>query len=173
MVSEAKTQWATGLATAILVVAVTMLSVTSHAHAADGTQNCRDFTGRASFNMHGVSEWIKSRFTEAELQGYGPEDFSVEQCLCNCADEPRPHYPYILVFFRTPKGDLVGRPAPRGVEMAITPLAVRHGARYCEVDDEDRCFGSFADPCEFSDFQYGKELAKYFPYCKPEESDSR
>jgi len=172
MIGQVKTASATALAKAIVVVAIAMLSVTSRVQAADGMQNCKDFTGRASFNMHGVSEWLKSKFTEAELQDYGPGDFSVEQCLCNCADEPRPHYPYILIFFRTPKGDLVGRPEPRGVEMAITPLAVRHGAHYCEVGAEDQCFGAFVDPCEFSDFRYGNELAKYFPYCKPDDSDS-
>ena len=158
---------------AVLVIAMPVLSAPGRAHAADGMQNCRDFSGHASFNIHGVSEWLRSKFTEAELQGYTQGDFSIEQCLCNCADEPQPHYPYILVFFRTPKGDLVGRPEPRGIEMAITPLAVRYGERYCETGDEDQCFGSFAHPCEFSDFRYGNELAKYFPYCKREQTDSR
>jgi hypothetical protein len=156
----------------MLVLAMTVLFAATSAQAGGG-KRCRDFSRLASFSMYGVSEWIANRFTDAELKTYGLGDFSIEQCLCNCADQPAPHYPYVLMLFRTPKGDLVGRPGPRGVETVITPLAVRHGERYCEVGDEEQCFGSFADPCEFTDFRYGDELAKYFPYCKPEDAHLR
>lgn len=160
-------------AAAMLAITIVMSFAARGALAGGDTQNCRDFSGKASFDMPGVSEWFRSRFTEAELQTYGPDDFSVEQCLCNCADEPQPHYPYVLVFFRTPKGDLVGRPGQRGIERVVTPVAMRFGERYCEFGAEDQCYGSFSDPCAFTDFRYGEELAKYFPYCKREEPDSR
>jgi len=119
-----------------------------------------------SFAMEGVSVWFKSKFTAAELQNYQPEDFRIESQLCNCSDRPEPHYPYILVFFNTPKGDLVGRPDRKGFETVITRLAVRHGEEYCDVDAEDECYGSFSHPCDFSDFRYGAQLAPYFPTCK-------
>ena len=58
-----------------------------------------------------------------------------------------------------------------GVDTVITRLAVRHGDRYCDVDSEDQCYGTFAHPCEFSDFRYGRQLAPYFPTCKSVEPD--
>jgi len=123
--------------------------------------------------MPGVSEWFNKNFSEAELEQYGPADFAIEQYLCNCYDQPLPHFPYVLMFFYTPKGDLVGRPERRARGTVIIPLAVRHGTRYCNVDPEKECFGSFADPCEFTDFQFGSELAEYFPYCKPDDAGAR
>lgn len=173
MVSWAKSRAIQHAAAGMLVISIAISFAANGVLAAEDKQNCRDFSGIASFDMHGVSEWFTSKFTEAELKTYGPGDFSVEQCLCNCADEPRPHYPYVLMFFRTPKGDLVGRPGQRGVERVITPVAVRFGERYCEFGAEEQCYGSFASPCEFTDFRFGKELAKYFPYCKREESEPR
>ena len=124
-----------------------------------------------SFAMEGVAVWFKSKFTEAELQNYQPADFGIESQMCNCTDRPEPHYPYILVFFNTPKGDLVGRPDRKGFETVITRLAVRHGETYCDVESESECYGEFSDPCDFSDFRYGKQLAPYFPSCKAVEPD--
>lgn len=125
-----------------------------------------------SFQMEGVSVWFNDRFTEAELETYRPEDFRIETHACGCYDKPVPHYPYLLVFFSTPKGDLVGRPDRRGLDTVITRLAVRHGDRYCDVEAEDQCYGSFDHPCEFSDFRYGSQLAEYFPTCKSDDPDS-
>ncbi len=156
---------------AICVALGVFLAVVTHALADDAAKNRRDFTRLGSFDMQGVELWFRSRFTEAELSGYQPEDFSIEQHMCNCYDKPVPHYPYILMFFSTPKGDLVGRPERRGFDTIIIPLAERHGERYCEVGSQDVCFGTFAEPCDFSDFRYGGELAKYFPYCKTDEAE--
>jgi hypothetical protein len=124
-----------------------------------------------SFDMPGVSAWFNDRFSESELQSYQPEDFRIESHACSCYDRPEPHYPYLLVFFSTPKGDLVGRPDRRGVDTVITRLAVRHGEQYCDVDSEDQCYGSFSQPCDFSDFRFGGQLARYFPTCKSVDSD--
>lgn len=124
-----------------------------------------------SFDMEGVSVWFKERFTAAELESYQPEDFRIESHMCGCYDRPEPHYPYLLVFFTTPKGDLVGRPDRRGLDTIITRLAVRHGERYCDVESEDECYGSFSHPCDFSDFRYGRILAEYFPTCKSVDPD--
>ncbi|MGD2140069.1 MAG: hypothetical protein PVH25_06730 [Burkholderiales bacterium] len=132
------------------------------AHAQTGESGSID----KAFGLQGVSEWMASKFSESEMKTYRPEDFRVDSQLCNCSDQPVPHFPYVLVFFSTPKGDLVGRPERRGFDTIITPLAVRHGNRYCELDAEDECFGAFEHPCDFSDFRYGQQLAPYFPYCK-------
>lgn len=134
---------------------------------ADRVQDARQ---GASFDMEGVSVWFRGKFSEAELLTYRPDDFRIEYQMCNCSDRPEPHYPYIMVFFATPKGDLVGRPDRKGFETVITRLAVRHGETYCDVESEEECYGSFSHPCDFSDFRYGAQLAPYFPSCKSMES---
>ena len=161
-----------GVMCAICIVSLASLSVGMNAKAGDIEHAGDGSGGTGSFDMYGVSGWFKDRFSEAELQRYLPEDFQIEAHACGCYDEPEPHYPYLLVFFNTPKGDLVGRPDRRGVDTVITRLAVRHGDRYCDVDSEDQCYGTFAHPCEFSDFRYGLQLARYFPTCKSAEPDN-
>ncbi|NIO43878.1 MAG: hypothetical protein GTO41_29260 [Burkholderiales bacterium] len=153
------------VATAIVAM-IGVFSVAVHAHAENAAKSDRVDTKYGWFDVEGVSLWFNKRFSKAELHTYAPEDFAVEQHLCNCNDKPKPHYPYMLIFFSTPEGDLVGRPERRGFDTVIIPLAVRHGQRYCNLDAEDQCYGSFSDPCDFSDFRYGKQLAPYFPYCK-------
>lgn len=145
---------------AALVTLFALSSLAAHAQTGEGGRIDK------AFALPGVVEWMSGRFSESEMQTYRPEDFRVDSQLCNCSDQPVPHFPYILVFFSTPKGDLVGRPDRRGFDTIITPLAVRHGNRYCELDAEDECFGAFDHPCDFSDFRYGEQLAPYFPYCK-------
>lgn len=159
-------------ATAMLAASIALSSLAAHAQN-DEPENARQRSGQlASFDMEGVSDWFRDRFSAAELQTYQPEDFRIESHMCNCSDRPEPHYPYILVFFSTPKGDLVGRPDRKGFDTVITRLAVRHGERYCDVESENECYGSFSHPCEFSDFRYGAQLAPYFPTCKLVEPDS-
>lgn len=162
----ALTHVATRVAIALLAASLAFLSLAANAQAGEA-ENPEQGSDRAgSFDMQGVAVWFKSRFSESELKTYQPEDFRIESHACSCYDRPEPHYPYLLVFFSTPKGDLVGRPDRRGVDTVIAPLAVRHGDQYCDVDSEDQCFGSFSKPCEFSDFRYGPQLARYFPTCK-------
>ena len=156
----------TRIAIAVLAASLVFLSLLAKAQAGDAEAAAPGSVGAGSFDMQGVSVWFRSRFSEPELRTYAAEDFQIESHACSCFDKPEPHYPYLLVFFSTPKGDLVGRPDRRGVDTIITRLAVRHGDQYCDVDSEDQCYGSFSSPCEFSDFRYGPQLAKYFPTCK-------
>ena len=160
------------VANLILVALLALFSMHVFAQSEE-RKDSRRYTFRfGSFEMPGVETWFKSRFSEAELGTYRREDFDIEQELCSCYDRPVPHYPYVLMLFSTPKGDLVGRPERRGFDTVIIPLAVRFGERYCEVDAEDECYGSFANACDFSDFRYGEELAPYFPDCLEVEADS-
>jgi hypothetical protein len=157
---------------AFLAASLAMFVLMASAQAGEYETAVQDSDQVGSFDMLGVAAWFKNRFTETELQTYPAEDFRIESHACSCYDRPDPHYPYLLVFFSTPKGDLVGRPDRRGVDTVITRLAVRHGDQYCDVDAEDQCYGSFAHPCEFSDFRYGPQLSRYFPTCKEIEPDS-
>jgi hypothetical protein len=117
-----------------------------------------------------LSRWLKSRFSETELARLQPDDLKLESHNCNCYDEPNKHFPYSIVLLRTPKGDLVTRPERReGSPPGFTALAVRYENRYCEVDAEQSCYGSFADICEFTDARYGAHLAPFFPTCKSDE----
>lgn len=160
------------VANTVCVALLAFFSLTVNAQTDRGSDPHRYTFRFGSFNMVGVSGWIKNRFSETELKTYRPEDFDIEQQLCSCYDRPVPHYPYVMMLFSTPKGDLVGRPERRGFDTVIIPLAVRFGERYCNVDAEDQCYGSFADACDFSDFRYGDKLAPYFPDCLEVEADT-
>ncbi len=159
-------------AIAMVAASLSLFSLFVNAQAGESESSWQDPARVGSFDIEGVSVWFKDRFSEAELKTYKPEDFRVESHMCGCYDKPVPHYPYSLMFFSTPKGDLVGRPDRHGFDTIITRLAVRHGERYCDLESEDECYGSFSDPCDFSDFRYGRQLAKYFPTCKSVDPDS-
>ena len=163
---------ATRVAIVVLAALLVFLSLSANARAGDAEAATQGSGSVGSFDMQGVSVWFRNRFSESELRSYAAEDFRIESHACSCFDKPEPHYPYLLVFFSTPKGDLVGRPDRRGVDTIITRLAVRHGDQYCDVDSEDQCYGSFSSPCEFSDFRYGSQLARYFPTCKEVDPES-
>ena len=117
-------------------------------------------------NFESVVGWIHGKFTSAEIQKMSPEDFRIEPHACSCSDKPDPHFPYLVVLFTTPKGDLVARPDGHENMTQFTPLAVRTGEHYCMVDSEEQCYGSFANVCEFTDFRYGSMLEQVFPTCK-------
>ena len=117
-------------------------------------------------SLEAISRWINDRFSASEIKELSPDDFRVESHACSCSDKPDPHFPYLVVLFTTPRGDLVVRPEG-GENMAkFTPLAVRTGDQYCKVESEEHCYGSFANVCEFTDFRYGPLLQPFFPTCK-------
>jgi len=119
-----------------------------------------------------LSLWLKARFNEAELARLQPEDLSIEPHYCSCSDRPKRHFPYPIVLLKTPKGDLLVRPEVREFSVGFTALAVRFGNRYCAVESESECYGSFADACDFTDFRYGPSLAAFFPGCKSDEDEA-
>ena len=125
-----------------------------------------------TIHLDGFSGWLKARFSEAELEGFQPQDLRVAAYSCGCYDKPNKHFPYLIVLLRTPKGDLVTRPEPRESEVSFTALAVRYGTQYCDAEADERCYGSFSDICEFTDFKYGPYLAAFFPTCKTDEPES-
>lgn len=123
--------------------------------------------------LEGVSEWLRARFSPSELEALQVGDVTVEAHLCGCYDKPKRHFPYRMVVINTPKGDLVARPENREVSVGLTPLAFRRDNQYCDVDAENRCYGPFSDPCDFSDFRYGPLLSIFFPTCMSEEPEPR
>ena len=96
----------------------------------------------------------------------------IESHYCGCYDKPKAHFPYPVFLLRTPKGDLVARPDSREGAVSFAPLAVRYGNRYCEVGSGEDCYGSFEEPCDFTDFRYGPSLAEFFPTCKSQEVEA-
>ncbi len=150
----------------IVSLALAIFALISDAQARDSANLAEVSSRSRKIDLEGVSVWMDRKFSETEQAALRPDDLRMESHECSCADLPNPHFPYIVVLFKTPKGDLVGRPDRRGLDVVITRLAVRHGEQYCDVDSEDRCFGRFSHPCEFTDFRYGPYLAEYFPYCK-------
>ena len=96
----------------------------------------------------------------------GADGSSAQWIDCGCYDQPSKHYPYSIVVFKAAERELVTRPERREGALTFSPLAVRYGTRYCAVESEQDCYGSFPHPCDFTDFRYGPTLAEYFPTCK-------
>jgi len=118
-----------------------------------------------------LSHWLKGRFSDAELAALRPEDLDLESHYCGCYDKPKAHFPYAFFLLRTPKGDLVVRPDSNEGALTFALLAVRYGDRYCRVESEADCYGSFPEPCDFTDFRYGPHLKEFFPTCLSEETE--
>jgi hypothetical protein len=152
----------------VLIVLSVWLAALVPAQAAQarilGTQE--DAEPAQAVDMGDVSEWFNERFSKVEREALLPGDLSIESHECSCSDRPIPHFPYRVVIFGSPKGDLVTRADGREMSVSMTLLAVRHGDRYCEVGAEESCFGAFENPCEFTDHRYGPHLAPFFPSCK-------
>lgn len=122
------------------------------------------------FEASSIARWLKVQFSVAELRQLRADDVKVERHYCGCYDEPIKHYPYSVVVVKTPRGDLVARPDSFEVAVTFTPLAVRHGDRYCDVDSSS-CYGVFPGVCDFTDFRYGPYLAEFFPTCKTNDTE--
>ncbi len=114
----------------------------------------------------GVAIWPRARFLASELLELRLGDLEVEAHFCGCYDKPNKHFPYAIVLLKTSKGDLVARPERLEGAVAYMPLAVRRGIQYCQLEPEAQCYGSFHDPCDFTDHRYGRDLAPFFPTCK-------
>jgi len=153
------------LAVASFAMSVGSRSSQAHDLAMQGSETEQ----KESIRMDGLSVWLRARFSEIELEGLRPGEVAVEAHFCGCYDKPTGHYPYSIVLLRTSKGDLVARPEAMEGTVSFTPLAVRYGIQYCELESEEDCYGSFSDPCEFTDFRYGPYLAKFFPTCRTDE----
>jgi hypothetical protein len=150
----------------LLVLAASTLPLPvseSHARDREALQNSRPAD---MMDLEGVGDWIRKRFSREEFASLPREKLNVESHFCSCEDVPEPHYPYPVVLFTTPKGDLVARAEVQEHSAKFTPLAVRNGEEYCEVESEESCYGSFASPCEFTDFRFGGYLENFFPACK-------
>lgn len=125
-----------------------------------------------ALELEGMSAWLQARFSHAELEALRPGELEVEAYYCGCYDRPRQHFPYAAVLLKTPRGDLVARPEGGDEMVRFTALAVRFGDRYCEIDSEQRCYGTFSHPCDFTDFRYGPHLAAFFPTCKSDDTET-
>ena len=116
--------------------------------------------------LDGISNWLLARFSQSELEALRPGELWLESHFCGCNDVPTKHFPYAVVLLATPKGDLVARPERHEIVVRFTALAVRYGDRYCDLESEANCYGSFPHPCDFTDFRYGRLLIDFFPTCK-------
>ena len=129
----------------------------------------RDVQQDKAIHLQGLSDALRERFADAERKGFRSDGLTAQQYECGCYDKPIKHYPYSIVVFKTAQGELVTRAERGDGPPRFFALAVRDGERYCDPAEEDRCFGSFSHPCDFTDFRYGESLAAYFPTCKSEE----
>ena len=114
---------------------------------------------------------VQAALPQAELDALRPDDPRAQWYDCGCYDHPVKHFPYSIVIFKNEAGDLVTRPERREGALTFSPLAQRHGDRYCTLESKEECYGPFSHPCDFTDFRYGPTLAEYFPTCKSEERE--
>jgi hypothetical protein len=119
-----------------------------------------------ALELEGISTWLRDRFSQGELETLRPGELWLESHFCGCNDVPTKHFPYAVVLLGTPKGDLIARPERHEIAVRFTALAVRYGDRYCDLESETSCYGSFPHPCDFTDFRYGPLLIEFFPTCK-------
>lgn len=151
-----------------IVAALALVATSGGCLANDSTSQKNEATQNGATEPDGLADWPRARFLASELQGLHLGDLEVEAHFCGCYDKPNKHFPYAIVLLKTSKGDLVARPERLEGAVAYTPLAVRRGNQYCEIDSEAQCYGSFPDPCDFIDYRYGPHLAPFFPTCKAE-----
>ena len=149
-----------------IVAALALATASDSCLANDSTIQKEELTQNGATKPDGPPVWPRTRFFASELQELQLGDLEVEAHFCGCYDKPNKHFPYSLVLLKTSKGDLVARPERLEGAVTYTPLAVRHGDRYCELESETQCHGSFPDPCDFTDYMYGPHLAPFFPTCK-------
>ena len=158
-----------GLAAVLASLALT--TPWRNAQAADPSMLRDDTEQSNTIDINVISSWLRSRFSATELEQLQSGQLRVQVHYCGCSDRPTAHFPYQLVLLETPKGDLVARPEHHEFAVDFTALAVKYGTRYCAVDKPD-CYGSFAQPCDFTDFRYGPTLAQFFPTCKTDDADA-
>ena len=152
----------------IIVAALALAAMSGGCLANDATTQKDEATQNGATKPDGLPVWPRTRFFASELQGLQLGDLQVEAHFCGCFDKPNKHFPYSLVLLKTSKGDLVARPERLDGAVTYMPLAVRRGNQYCELESETQCYGSFSEPCEFTDHRYGPNLAPFFPTCKAE-----
>ncbi len=148
------------------VAALALMAGSANCLADDPTMQTDPPTQIGAIQQVGRPDWPRARFSANELQGLNLQNLEMEPHFCGCYDKPNKHYPYLVVLLKTSQGDLVTRPERMEGAVTYMPLAVRRGSQYCELESEKPCYGSFPDPCEFTDFRYGPHLAPYFPTCK-------
>ena len=149
-----------------IVTALALVATSGACLANDSTTRKNEAAQNGATEPDGVAVWPRARFLASDLQELRLGDFEVEALFCGCYDKPNKHFPYAIVLLKTSKGDLVTRPERLEGAVAYMPLAVRRGNQYCELESEAQCYGSFPDPCDFTDHRYGPNLAPFFPTCK-------
>lgn len=157
-----KEQSLKAIGSSMIVAALTLLAWTEPCRA-DAAQDQNVGTDRAPY--------LDAALPQAEPQALLPGEQKAQWYDCSCYDQPVKHFPYSIVVFETAKGDLVTRPERREGALTFSPLAHRYGTRYCTVDSEQDCYGSFPHPCNFTDFRYGPYLVEFFPKCMSDESE--
>jgi hypothetical protein len=150
---------------------VALLALTGLARAQDAQRWQEDSPPRSEHPRDDLTRWLESHFSEAERKALRSEDLDFQSVYCGCYDKPVKHFPYAMAVVRTPKGDLLMRPERTEGGTIFTAIATRFGQRYCSVESESDCYGTFLDLCAFTDFRFGPALLAYFPTCKSDDAE--
>ena len=160
-----------GIALALTSASLALLVWSVTTHARDPATPKDNSETKRIIAIGGLSHWLKGRFSEAELAALRPEDLDIESHYCGCYDKPKAHFPYSFFLLRTPKGDLVARPDSSEGALTFALLAVRYGDRYCQVESEEDCYGSFAGALRLYRFPLWPAPAEFFPTCNSDETE--
>jgi hypothetical protein len=109
--------------------------------------------------------------TQSGLEKFHPGAKRAQWVECGCYDKPVKHFPYAMVVFELAEHDLIVRPERDEAGFRFVPLARRYGERYCKLESEQDCYGSFGNPCDFTDYRFGPTLIDFFPTCKTDGRD--
>ncbi len=148
------------------LLALALVSLSTHGFAVDTGHDVAPSQTTAAM---GIWSGFNHRFVQSVLDGLHQDNMQIESHFCGCFDQPRKHFPYSVVIVKAARGDLVARPEGSEGEVRLIPLAVRFGDRYCDIDAEQSCYGTFSHPCDFTDSRYGAQLRPFFPTCHTDE----
>jgi hypothetical protein len=147
------------------------LAAASPARGQDAGGRSNDAPPKHESPLDDLTRWLESHFSEAERKALRSGDLEFQSVYCGCYDKPVKHFPYAIALVKTPKGDLLLRPERTEGGTIYTAIATRFGERYCGVESESECYGTFVDLCAFTDYRFGPTLVAYFPTCKSDDAE--
>ena len=81
-----------------LAVAFTVLALAQpgQCFAQESSKSTRNAEQTKMIELEGISNWLRGRFSQSELEALRPGELRVESHYCSCNDVPRKHFPYAM-----------------------------------------------------------------------------
>ena len=145
--------WAAALAVAVASSILPLLPAQSLAERTVALESHRGGQVADRFRRRrGVDDRALS---QSEIDALSVTDFGMEVRPLQLRGPARAAFSLSRRAVHDAKGDLVARAEAHEQTPRFTPLAVRKGDQYCNLESEEQCYGSFASVCEFTDLRDG------------------